>query len=60
MLKQKVEQLLKNNGKTSADLGGLHAAINKLEFLTMTISGVSGQLTTGNRGKCKVPYVHES
>ncbi|KAF8806759.1 hypothetical protein BYT27DRAFT_7166923 [Phlegmacium glaucopus] len=60
MLKQKVEQLLKNNSKTSADLGGLHALINKLEFLTMTISGVSGQLTTGNRGSHVSPTMYRS
>jgi hypothetical protein len=50
MLKDRVEQLLKNKSATPADLSALHAAINKLELLTLSISGVTDQLTTRQRG----------
>ena len=50
MLKNTVEQLLTNKSADLKDLGALHAAINKLEFLTLSMSGVSDQLTTRQRG----------
>jgi hypothetical protein len=48
---------LKNKNMTSEDLGALHAATNKLEFLTLSIAGVTGQLTTRERGTYNVAYV---
>lgn len=51
MLKNTVEQLVKNKSTKPEDMDAIHAAINRLEFLTMGLSDLSSHLTTRVRGE---------
>ncbi|RDB23649.1 hypothetical protein Hypma_009192 [Hypsizygus marmoreus] len=59
MLKNTVEQLVKNKSTKPEDMDAIHAAINKLQFLTLSISGLSGHLTTRQRGSHLSPTMYE-
>ncbi|CAL1698581.1 unnamed protein product [Somion occarium] len=59
MLKNTVEQLVKNKSTQPEDMDAIHAAINKLQFLTISINGLSEHLTTRLRGSHLSPTMYQ-
>lgn len=59
MMRNTVEQLLRNKSATPDDMSELHDEINKLPLLTFSMSGVGNQLTTKQRGTHVNPNMYQ-